>query len=260
MSHQSHLRAIQTSTSASTSQPIARSPIPHPPLVNITTLLIEPQIGTQPNLTLQILIARTPMNRIRIMKDDIPSFKIRHQPLPMSLCFIHMKAPRIIRQLAVFTHIDIERADSFLLRERRRTSSEVILDAATQSCWVGEIDQAAAIQGDIPNGDPCRQEICTPVAQEQFVVVDAGAKSIGDIVTDHRALEKDLLVPVHQFTYHLPQGRMFKKVEVVGEDVGRDHFLDVPLPGREEPRANAGVIAGVFGGIEDAIFRRCAGL
>lgn len=84
--------------------------------------------------------------------------------------------------------------------------------------------------------------------------MDAGAQASRDIVSEHCATQQDLFLPAHELAYHLAEGGVLKEAEVVRVRVGCDHFLDCFFVGRKQTSADAGVIAGVLGRVEDTVF------
>lgn len=129
------------------------------------------------------------MNRVRIMKHDIPGLKPTNQPLPLPLRPLHMETARIIGQLPELPHIRIERADPLRFRQRIRPAREILLDRAAQACGIGEIDEPAAGGRDIADGDPGGEEVGGPVAEEELVVVDPRAQAVRDVVPEQGAPE-----------------------------------------------------------------------
>ena len=200
------------------------------------------------------------MNGIGIMKDHIPRLKPTNQPLPPSLRPLDMETPRIIRQLAKLPHIDIERAHAFRFRQRGRATCKIVLDLTAQARGVRQIDEAAAIERDIPNGDPGSQEVRAAVAEEEFVVVDSCAQAVRDVVPEHGAAEEDLAVPGHEIADHGAEVRVVEEAEVVWQDVRGDELFDVVFGGWEVACADAGVVGWIGGGVEDAVDGLGAGL
>lgn len=90
------------------------------------------------------------MNHIRVMKHHIPSLILRRQPLPLSLSFVFEKLTGVLAQLAELAHVRVEGGETVSgAGEEGGTGGEGEFDGATEGGGRGEVDEAAAVEGDV---------------------------------------------------------------------------------------------------------------
>ena len=89
------------------------------------------------------------MDRVRIMKDNISGLKVRNQPLAPALGLVRQEAARVVGELSKLAHVHIEGAHALVFGERGRAPREVVFDGAAKRCGGGEVDETAAVKGDV---------------------------------------------------------------------------------------------------------------
>lgn len=158
------------------------------------------------------------------MKYHIARLIIAHQPLPLPPSLSTKELLAVVGEDPELVHVDVIRVDALGLGELCCAPAEVVFDGAPEGDGVGEVDQPAAVGGNVAcvlgsavcrycasvnrmggltNGHPSREKKCASVSQEQLVVVDPCAHPAGWVMAQHCAPEKDLLFPVHNVPHHL---------------------------------------------------------
>jgi len=145
------------------SKPIIWPPnIPHPPLVNISALGIEPQIAAKSDPAESILVLHSPVNHIRIVKDNIAGGEIGGQPPPsllvgftVSEIDLRVQLDDIVGKLPILRHVLVETVDAFFRRKVLGTFREVGFDGFANVGRVLQVHQPTAFGSAVAERYPC---------------------------------------------------------------------------------------------------------